>query len=350
MESKRLIAPEVLAKHKTLVTSLGNNIIELLQDPNTVEIMLNPDMSLWWESLDGDMCQIGEMKPHVAKSIIHAVADFNNTIILTEKPTLEASFPLDKSRFTAIIPPNVENPAFTLRKRASRVITMEEYLESGAMNQLQYRFICKLLQRRINLLVVGGTGTGKTTLVNGLIKKAVEIYPNDRLVIIEDTPELQCEAPNNTTMLTSEFMDMSAAVRLALRLRPDRILLGEVRGAPALDMMTAWNTGHKGGIGTLHANDAPSAISRLITMVSQNKYAPTDIKELIYSAMPAIIHVAREHAGDHDEQKPISIDDLDTDDSPAGKRYIKDIIQLTHYEEISKRFTAIRMDGSDFLI
>jgi type IV secretion system protein VirB11 len=349
MESKRLIAPEILLKHKTLVTSLGSNFIDLLQDPNTIEIMLNPNTTLWWETLDGDMLHIGEIKPHVAKSIIHAVADFNNTIILAEKPTLEASFPLDKSRFTAIIPPNVENPIFTLRKRGSRVSLLEEYVESGAMNQLQYRFICKLLQRRINLLVVGGTGTGKTTLVNGLIKKTAEIYPNDRLVIIEDTPELQCEAPNNTPMLT--FMDMSAAVRLALRLRPDRILLGEVRGAPALDLMTAWNTGHKGGIGTLHANDAPSAISRLVTMISQNKYAPTDIKELIYSAMPAIIHVAKKYGDDdYDEQKPVTINDLDTEAPPSGKRYVKDIIQLTHYEELTRKFTAIRMDGSEFLI
>jgi type IV secretion system protein VirB11 len=202
------------------------------------------------------------------------VADLNGLVVNRAYQHLETTLPTDNSRFTAIIPPAAAAPVIAIRKRASRLIPLEEYLKLGSITQLQYDFICKLIKARKNIVVTGGTGTGKTTMTNALIKKIHETYPFLRFGILEDTSELQCPAENFYSLLTNQVFTMQQALSSSLRLRPDVIILGEVRGAPANDLISAWNTGHEGGVCTYHANSARSALSRLAYMVSMAPNRP----------------------------------------------------------------------------
>ena len=144
------------------------------------------------------------------------------------------------------------------------------------MTPEQKEFLCEAIKAHRNILVSGGTGGGKSTLVNGLIAELTTQFPNDRLIIIEDTAELQCSAANYVQYHTSPERSMTQLVKMSMRMRPDRILVGEVRGPEALDLLMSWNTGHEGGIATLHANNAEAALTRLSTLVSMNKDAPRE--------------------------------------------------------------------------
>jgi type IV secretion system protein TrbB len=157
--------------------------------------------------------------------------------------------------------------------------------------------LCEAIRAHRNILVIGGTGGGKTTLTNGLIHEVTEQFPDERIVIIEDTGEIQCSAKNYLQYHTSPEVNMTKLVRLTLRMRPDRILVGEVRGPEALDLLMSWNTGHEGGIATLHANNAAAGLARLSTLVSMHPDAPREIEPLIGEAVDVIVHIARTEGG-----------------------------------------------------
>lgn len=246
---------------------LGEEIIGFLQDTDINEVMLNPDGGLWTDSAVHGLQYQSTVSRERAYSIIHGIAGVQNRIVSAHCPQLETELPLYKAlrgeRFTALVPPVVSAPCFSLRKRASTVFTLEDYVASGRLTMTQKTALSDLIAARKNMLVCGGPGSGKTTVTNALIHEAVRLGANSRMLLLEDVPELQCHAVNTVAMLTSDTVSMRALVRAAMRMRPDRLLIGEVRGAETLDMLKAWNTGCPGGICTVHANGAEEAIQRV---------------------------------------------------------------------------------------
>jgi P-type conjugative transfer ATPase TrbB len=276
----------------------GEVFLDALVDRDTVEIILNADGTLWRERLGEPLQQIGTMIASCADAAMRTIAAYHNATLTRDNPSIECELPLDGSRFAGQIPPIVTAPVFAVRKRASRVFTLWQYVKAGIMTPEQKEFLCAAIRDHRNILVIGGTGGGKTTLLNALIHELTDQYSNERLVIIEDTAEIQCAAKNYVQYHTSPERSMTDLVRMSMRMRPDRILVGEVRGPEALDLLTSWNTGHEGGIASLHANNAAAALNRLSTLVAMHPNAPHGmIESLIGEAVDVIIHIARTDKG-----------------------------------------------------
>lgn len=278
-----------------LQRELGPAVLACLRDPTVVEIMLNPDGTLWVERHGKPMEPFGHMSTAQAESLMATVAATLKTQITAQNPILECELPIDGSRFEALIPPVVSGPTFTIRKRALVVYTLDDYVEQGIMTTTQRDAIAAAVRHRKNILVVGGTGTGKTTLTNAIIRHMVDVAPQDRLAIIEDTNELQCTAKNAVIMRAVEHVDMTRLLKATMRLRPDRIIVGEVRDGAALALLKAWNTGHPGGVATVHANSAPAGLIRLEQLIAEATQAP--MTTLIAEAIDLIVSIERTATG-----------------------------------------------------
>ena len=182
---------------------------------------------------------------------------------------------------------------FAIRKKASAVFTLDQYVEHGILSCAHAEVLRECVHAHKNILVIGGTGSGKTTLVNALVFEMVAQNAAERFVTIEDTAELQCSAPNKVQYYTSATTSLTDLVKGTLRMRPDRILVGEVRDGAALDLLDVWNTGHEGGVATLHANNARAGLTRLRSLITRNKAAPAEIESLIGEAVHVVAHIAR---------------------------------------------------------
>jgi P-type conjugative transfer ATPase TrbB len=280
-----------------LVRDLGPLIIDALSDPKTVEIMLNADGKLWQERLGEKMHCLGTLSATRGEAIIKTIAGYHGKEVTRLKPLLEGEFPLDGSRFAGQLPPVVLAPTFALRKKAVAIFTLTHYVEADIMTAEQRDILLSAIQAHRNILVIGGTGSGKTTLVNAIINEMVEFDPHERIFIIEDTGEIQCAAVNCVQYHTSLEISMTKLLKTTLRMRPDRILVGEVRGPEALDLLMAWNTGHEGGAATLHANNARSGLDRLSMLISMHPDSPKPIEPLIGEAVQLVVHIARTTEG-----------------------------------------------------
>ena len=280
-------------QRRKLERDAGQVILEALNDPKTVELMCNSDGKLWLERLGEPMQQIGQVKQGQAESIIRTVAAYHSKEATATQPLLEAEWPLDGSRFAGQIPPVVRAATFAIRKKAVAIFTLDQYVSAEIMTAAQCAAIKRAVSEHRNILVIGGTGSGKTTLVNAVINEMVAEFPAERVFIIEDTGEIQCAAANFVQYHTSLDVTMTMLLKTTLRMRPDRILVGEVRGVEALDLLDAWNTGHPGGAATLHANSAAEGLTRLKSLVSRNKSAPVEIEPLIGEAVQVVISIAR---------------------------------------------------------
>jgi type IV secretion system protein TrbB len=272
---------------------MGPIMIDALADPCTVEVVLNADGRLWQERLGERLRVIGQVSASRAEAIVKTVAGYHGKEVTRHSPTIEAELPIDGSRFAGQLPPVVAAPIFAIRKRAVAAFTLADYVATGVMNPAQCSLIETSIRAHRNILVIGGTGSGKTTLVNAIIGGMVAADPFERLVIIEDTGEIQCPAQNYVQYHTTPEVSMTALLRTTLRMRPDRILVGEVRGPEALDLLMAWNTGHAGGAATLHANDAKAGLTRLAMLISMRADSPRPIEPLIAEAVHLIVHIAR---------------------------------------------------------
>lgn len=251
-----------------LRTAMGPAIAGHLADPAVVEVMLNSDGRLWIDRLADGMADTGEtITPADAERIVRLVAHHVGAEVHEAAPRVSAELPTGE-RFEGLLPPVVTAPSFAIRKPAVAVFTLDDYVAAGIMTDAQADFLRHAVSERKNILVAGGTSTGKTTLVNALLAEVAKT--GDRVVLIEDTRELQCTAPNLIALRTREgVITLSDLVRSGLRLRPDRIPIGEVRGAEALDLVKAWGTGHPGGIGTLHAGSVLAALYRLEQLIQE---------------------------------------------------------------------------------
>ncbi len=252
-----------------LRTALGPAIARLLEDPSVVEVMLNPDGRLWIDRLSEGLSDTGEhLSPADGERIVRLVAHHVGVEVHANAPRVSAELPETGERFEGLLPPVVAAPTFAIRKPAVAVFTLGDYVAAGIMASDQAEALRSGVAARANILVAGGTSTGKTTLTNALLAEVAKT--DDRVVIIEDTRELQCTAPNLVAMRTKDGVaSLSELVRSSLRLRPDRIPVGEVRGSEALDLLKAWGTGHPGGIGTIHAGSAIGALRRMEQLIQE---------------------------------------------------------------------------------
>lgn len=254
---------------RMLRTALGPAIARFLEDPAIVEVMLNPDGRLWIDRLSGGLSDTGErLSAADGERIVRLVAHHVGAEVHSGAPRVSAELPETGERFEGLLPPVVASPAFAIRKPAVAVFTLDDYVAGGIMTAAQAEALRDAVASRQNILVAGGTSTGKTTLTNALLAEVAKT--DDRVVLIEDTRELQCAAPNLVALRTKDgVVSLSDLVRSSLRLRPDRIPIGEVRGAEALDLLKAWGTGHPGGIGTIHAGTAIGAVRRLEQLIQE---------------------------------------------------------------------------------
>ena len=250
---------------RMLRTALGPAIARLLDDPTIVEVMLNPDGRLWADRLSSGLMDTGEtVSASDGERVVRLVAHHVGAEVHAGAPRVSAELPETGERFEGLLPPVVAAPTFAIRKPAVAVFTLSDYVAAGIMSSHRANALRSAVAGRRNILVAGGTSSGKTTLTNALLAEVAKT--SDRVVLIEDTRELQCQAPNLVALRTKDgVVSLSDLVRSSLRLRP----IGEVRGAEALDLLKAWGTGHPGGIGTIHAGSALGALRRLEQLIQE---------------------------------------------------------------------------------
>ena len=262
---------ETLARNIAYLNqALGGMIRRLLADDTITEIMVNPDGTLWAEQHGTGPERVAvTYEVSTRESIIKTVAALLGVVATKDHPIIQGELPFSHHRFQGIIPPVSQAPCFTIRKHTAQLLTISDYVRDGIMTNSQSEILHEALRNQDTILISGASNSGKTTLANSLL---TAIAGNDavRVVIIEDTRELQCRAANVVTLRTSEHITLRDLVRSALRLRPDRLIVGEVRGPEALDLLKAWNTGHRGGLSSIHANSVGSVYARLAGLVAEN--------------------------------------------------------------------------------
>lgn len=279
-----------------LQNQFGPQIWSLLQAPDLEELMVNPDGRIWADHFGREV----ELTPHTlapaaVEGIIRLVASANDETCGPSNPSVGAVLPGIGARFHGVLPPVVPAPAFSIRRRATRVYTLGDYVRDGIMPQTFADAIRDAALQRKNLLIIGGTGSGKTTLANAIL--SVISQTQDRILTIEDTPELQVSAPNHIPLYVKDDLGYTwqQAVKDSLRLRPDRIIVGEVRDGSALDLLKAWNTGHNGGCATIHANSARRGLTRLESLIKEVSLSVP--RELIADAIDLLVHIRRTRDG-----------------------------------------------------
>ena len=293
-----------------------DKIIPLLQDENIFEVYVNPDGKIWTDGYDGRKNTGLKISSAQSKQIILNVAALTNQLVTEEKPSLDAEIPenkfFDKCRFEGNLPMIVPAPSINIRKHPKKIFTLKDYCEQGILSEFQLEIILDAIKSKKNIIAAGGTKSGKTTLLNALLAEISKL--NDRVILIEDTPELQCSAVDCVSMRTTRTFTMSDCLRSVLRMTPDRIVVGEVRGGEALALLDAWSTGHGGGCSTVHSNSAKDTLLRLENMtarVSQNPQQAT-----IGQAVNLIIYL--KYTG--------------------NRRIVEDIIQVAGWDTVKQQY------------
>ena len=298
-------------------------IIPLLKKADIYEVYANADGHIYTLSnKTGKALTNIVLTPEEREAVIKHVAAVDGRIINEKNPEVDAKIPANKAfsmcRFHGDFPPVVEAPVFNIRKHSTIIYTMDDYLKQGTMTQEQYEIILNAIHGHKNIIVAGGTGSGKTTLINAVLAEIAS--SDDRIISIEDTNELQCKAKDYVALVASGDVTMSRCVKSTLRMTPRRIVVGEVRGEEALDLFTAWSTGHKGGCCTVHSNDAAQTLIRLVDMTSRVAVNPQP--RTIANAIDVIVYIRNLN----------------------NKRWIEDIISVDDYDDVSKRFIWKKID------
>jgi len=283
-----------------LKQDLGDLVLSALSDDGIYEILLNPDGILWVDGYQGKR-EYGVMSASAAKNLINTVASVSDEAVTHKNPSFSGELwvQIDEEfklfRFQAFIPPVVAYPAFAIRKRAGTVIPLQDYVKDGIITPEQEKIIKKSVEQRKSILVVGGTQSGKTTFCNAVLDCVAKTHPDDRVIIIEDTQELKCNVKDSVTMRSSPVKTMDDLIFDSMRIRPDRIIIGEVRGKEAHSLIKAWNTGHPGGVSTIHANSAASGLLRLEQLIMEAGVAP--VPEAIAEAVNVLVFIEKTGRG-----------------------------------------------------
>jgi P-type conjugative transfer ATPase TrbB len=277
-----------------LRTAMGPAIAAALADGQVLEVMVNPDGALRLDRLGEGRIDTGtRFEPAQVERIIRLVASHARAEVHAGSPIISAELPPHATgageRFEGVLPPVSLAPCFSIRRPATRLYTLHDYVTDGILSADIARLLSLAVVERRNILVAGGTSSGKTTLANALLAEMAHL--DERVILIEDTRELQSPAPDTVALRTrTGSVTMADLVRSTLRLRPDRIIVGEVRGGEALDMLKAWNTGHPGGIATVHANSAASALLRVEQLIQEA--VVTVPRRLIAEAIDLVVFIA----------------------------------------------------------
>jgi len=268
---------------------LGADVMDVLEDERTLEICVNADGRIWVERKGERLQDVGRTLSFAKRlAALGTIAAMLGTEVNEAAPILEGRLPLDGSRVEGAVPPvSPDGPSMSIRKHASAIFSLSRYIEEGRIPERCADYLRDRMRTNRNILVAGGTSSGKTTFANALIRELLEIAPEDRLVVMEDTVELQCATTNKQRFVTSENVSMQKLLKTAMRYRPDRIIVGEVRGKEALDLLKSWNTGHPGGLATVHANSAPSALIRLEQLILETSQNP--MSTLIAEAVDVVV-------------------------------------------------------------
>lgn len=274
-----------------LKISLGKDLMEYFDDDDVTEILVNSDGKVWIDTFSKGMLDTGKvMDDQDSLNIGYLVANSVGSELNTKKPILSAVLPETGYRFQMEIPPIVKHPSFNIRKKAIKVFSLSDYVTSDIMTQKQYNVICEAVKERRNVLIVGGTSSGKTTLTNAVLKEIAKY--KQRVVILEDTEELQCETPNKVNSLTSDYVTMRDLLKSTMRKTPDRIVVGEIRdGWTTLELLKAWNSGHPGGISTIHADDCIGGLEKLEQYSEEVSVNPQN--KLIGKTVDLVIVIAK---------------------------------------------------------
>lgn len=265
------VKTEIAERHKKNLFGELSALLEVFENKELTDIFIYGDGQVRAEHfIDGQIdCKL-MINESTRYNIIHYLAAMSDISIDTwGNPTLEVILPDYNFRVTAVIPPWVKSPEITFRRPSSKIYTLEEYVQDGRISHENYILVNDAIKNKKNILIGGGTGSGKTTFTNACIKKMSEYSPEDRFLIIEDTPELQCDV-KNVTQLYIRKDQAALAVRFALRWFPKRIIFGELRsGDVARELLECWNTGHPGNITTIHADSAKSMLTRFEGMLQE---------------------------------------------------------------------------------
>jgi P-type conjugative transfer ATPase TrbB len=285
-----LLSPETRERRRSMLrTAMGPAIALALEEPEVVEVLVNPDGHLWLDRHGTGRSDTGVvLTPHEAERIIRLVASHVRAEAGASSPIVSAELPETGERFEGLLPPVTLAPCFAIRKPATTTFSLRDYVRAQIATPCVANILAQAVAEGRNILVAGGTGSGKTTLANALLAEIAGL--NQRVVIIEDTRELRCDAKDAVILRTKAgAATLADLVRSTLRLRPDRIVVGEVRGAEALDMLKAWNTGHPGGIATVHANSARAALYRLEQLIQEA--VATVPRRLIAEAIDLVVFI-----------------------------------------------------------
>lgn len=313
----------------TLDVILGAYIVDLMHKEDITEIYVNDDGFIRYQSRDEGKVKTNEfLSPDNRARIINFIAGMDGKIITEDIPAISAELKGYHSRFQGNMPPIVSTPQFNIRMRATKIFTLEDYVKNGTLNADYVPYLKQAIKDRKNIIVTGGTGTGKTTLINALLQKMALLTPYHRIITLEDMPELQCAADDYSAMYTKQDTnkdyikyDMTKLVELCMRRSPDRIIVGEIVNGAAYSMLKAWNTGHEGGLSTVHANSAEEALLRIESLALENKDAAGNIKELIGMAVDVVISISHVDLG-----------------NGKRSRVINDIIEVYSYDLNSQKY------------
>ena len=297
-------------------------ITELLDDPNITEIMVNGKNEVYVE-IDGQISRDDSVSfindEHIIRTVQKIVQPLGRTID-TANPMVDARLE-DGSRLNAVIPPlSLKGPVVTIRKFRHDMRTIDDFLRTGSMTPYMARFLDAAIRAKLNIIICGGTGSGKTTLLNAL---SSFIGSDERVITIEDAAELKLSQPHVISLETrlvnyegTGEITIRDLVINSLRMRPDRIIVGEVRGKEAFDMLQAMNTGHEGSLTTMHANSPIEALNRLETMVlmAGMEIPIKAIREYIENAIDIVINVTRLSDGRRKVNSICEVDGFNEDD------------------------------------
>lgn len=268
--------------------AIMKDLLPFLQDKKVFEVYVNPDCKIWVDSLGEGRHFTGKtLPPEKTKGIIYGVAALSKQLVTPSRPVLDADIPANahfpKCRFEGNLPSVVPSPTINIRKHPETIFTLEDYVRQGTLSEMQYQVLIDGIKTKKNIIAAGGTKSGKTTFLNAILQE-ISKY-NDRVIIIEDTPELQCKAEDCVQMRATADFTMEDCLRQVLRMTPDRIVVGEVRSGEALALLDAWSTGHGGGCSTVHSNSAKDTLLRFENMtarVSRNPQQATIAQAIDY--------------------------------------------------------------------
>lgn len=316
-------------ENRNLDVLLGIEVVELLHRPDITEIYVNDDGYIWYNSHEeGKVKTDIFLPPENVQAVIELAAGQDGKIVNEDIPSLSTEIRGYGCRFQGEIPPIVRNPQFNIRKKATRIFTLDDYVNNGTLSAKYADYLKKAIADRKNILVVGGTGTGKTTFLNAVLDSIAKISPYHRIISLEDLPELQCPADDYSPMFTKQDAgsggikyNMTRLLADCMRRSPDRIVVGEVRDGAAYTMLKAWNTGHEGGACTVHANSAEQGLTRIKSLSQEDPDAAGDIKELIGEAIDIVVSIVH----------------VDLGGGRKGRR-INDVIEVNGYDGIKDKY------------